>query len=47
MILRAGAGIVSDSIPSKELQEINNKLKALFHSLKLLRFIEEENVFAN
>jgi anthranilate synthase component 1 len=26
---RAGAGIVADSVPEKELQEVNNKIAAL------------------
>ena len=32
---QAGAGIVSDSVPSKELEEVYNKLGALTKALKL------------
>ncbi len=46
-IFRAGAGIVADSILENELNEVNKKLEALFHSLKLVRKIEENHVFAN
>jgi len=30
---QAGAGIVNDSVPEKELQEVNNKLGALTKAL--------------
>ncbi|NPA15391.1 MAG: anthranilate synthase component I family protein [Deferribacteres bacterium] len=32
--LRAGAGIVYDSVPEKEYEEVNNKLKALMEAVK-------------
>jgi len=32
---QAGAGIVSDSVPEKELEEVYNKLGALTKALKL------------
>jgi anthranilate synthase component 1 len=45
--LRAGAGIVYDSIPEKELLEVEKKLGALFSALKLIKNIEDKNVFVN
>jgi anthranilate synthase component 1 len=43
--LRAGAGIVYDSDPDKEYREVNNKLDALFDSLKRINALEEQHVF--
>lgn len=40
MILQAGAGIVYDSEPKKEYQEVEVKLNALFESLKTLDQVE-------
>ena len=34
MILQAGAGIVADSVPEKEYDEINNKLKAMIKAVR-------------
>lgn len=42
---RAGAGIVYDSVPEKEYQEVENKLRALFEALKEIPTLEEHNVF--
>lgn len=38
---RAGAGIVSDSIPENELEEINNKLRALRIAMKTAEKIQD------
>lgn len=43
--LRAGAGIVYDSVPTKEFAEVENKLGALFQSLKRIPLLEKRNVF--
>jgi anthranilate synthase component 1 len=45
-VIRAGAGIVYDSVPEKEYREVENKLGALFDSLKNIRTLEAKNVFA-
>jgi anthranilate/para-aminobenzoate synthase component I len=37
---------VYDSVPEKEYREVENKLGALFDSLKNIRTLEEKNVFA-
>ncbi len=47
IILRAGAGIVADSNPETELREVEKKLAALFYAIKILKNIEEKNVFTN
>ncbi|WP_185882578.1 anthranilate synthase component I family protein [Blattabacterium cuenoti] len=39
LFFQAGAGIVSDSVAEKELEEVNNKLMALFQAIKLARYI--------
>jgi anthranilate synthase component 1 len=46
MILRAGAGIVYDSVPEKEYDEVHNKLNALFAACGRLKNLEGRNVFA-
>lgn len=46
-IFRAGAGIVHDSIPEKEYQEVREKLKALFKALERIKNMERYNVFTN
>jgi len=43
--LRAGAGIVYDSIPDREADEVENKLKALFKALDRIKDLEENYVF--
>ncbi|HOJ49726.1 MAG TPA: anthranilate synthase component I family protein [Spirochaetota bacterium] len=43
--LRAGAGIVYDSIPEKEADEVENKLKALFKALERINELEDNYVF--
>jgi anthranilate synthase component 1 len=43
--IRAGAGIVSDSEPEKELKEVEKKLGAMFKALDLINNIEEEKCF--
>ena len=45
--LRAGAGIVFDSIPEKELKEVEKKLGALFSALNSIENIEVKNVFVS
>lgn len=45
-ILRAGAGIVYDSVPEKEFAEVENKLGALFKAFESMKNLEEKNVFA-
>ncbi len=44
--LRAGAGIVADSIPENELNEIKRKLKAMFCAIEMSKNMEEFNVSA-
>jgi len=46
-IIRAGAGIVYDSVPEKEYHEVEGKLKALFTAIDRIKNLEGENVFAN
>jgi anthranilate synthase component I len=43
--LRAGAGIVHDSVPEKEYYESQNKLGALFSALTKINNLETKNVF--
>lgn len=43
--LRAGAGIVYDSVPEKEFAEVGNKLGALFQAIKKIPLLEKRNVF--
>ena len=43
--LRAGAGIVDESIPENEFNEVHLKLSALFESLGKIQSLEEEYVF--
>ena len=43
--LRAGAGIVYDSVPEKEFEEVGNKLGALFQAIKKIPLLEKRNVF--
>ncbi len=43
--LRAGAGIVHDSVPAKEYVECHSKLGALFSALKKINNLETKNVF--
>ncbi|WP_185856369.1 anthranilate synthase component I family protein [Blattabacterium cuenoti] len=40
LFFQAGAGIVSDSKEEKELEEVNNKLMALFKAIELAKTIE-------
>jgi len=46
-IIRAGAGIVYDSVAEKEYFEVEGKLKALFTAIDRIQSLEGENVFAN
>jgi len=46
-IIRAGAGIVADSFPETEYLEVERKLQALFQAFKIIKKIEEPNVFVN
>jgi len=46
-IIRAGAGIVYDSVPEKEYHEVEGKLKALFTAIDRIKNLEGENVFVN
>ena len=39
-ILRAGAGIVYDSVPEREYFEVTNKLKALMEAMKRSHEVE-------
>jgi len=39
LVYQAGAGIVAASKPESELQEVNNKLEALKHAIKLAQTI--------
>ncbi|MBN1531747.1 MAG: anthranilate synthase component I family protein [Spirochaetes bacterium] len=43
--LRAGAGIVYDSVPEREYQEVKNKLGALHDAIQGMSMLEERNVF--
>ncbi|OHD67773.1 MAG: anthranilate synthase component I [Spirochaetes bacterium RBG_16_49_21] len=45
VILRAGAGIVYDSDPEREYNEVGGKLEALFQALKKINLLEKRNVF--
>jgi anthranilate synthase component 1 len=45
VILRAGAGIVYDSVPESEYLEVGIKLGALFAALKQIELLETKNVF--
>jgi len=45
VVLRAGAGIVYDSVPDKEYREVGIKLGALFDALKQIKTLEKRNVF--
>ncbi len=45
VILRAGAGIVYDSDPEKEYQEVGNKLGAIFDAITGMGALESKNVF--
>jgi anthranilate synthase component 1 len=47
MVMRAGAGIVFDSVPEKEFAEIENKLKALFVALENISGVENLDVFTD
>ena len=44
VILRAGAGIVYDSVPEREYEEVENKLGALFAALEGLSELEKTDV---
>ncbi len=44
-VLRAGAGIVYDSVPDREFDEVEVKLGALNQSLGQLQTLEKKNVF--
>ena len=46
-VIRAGAGIVHDSIPENEFFEVEKKLKALFTAFERIKAMENENVFTN
>ncbi len=46
-VIRAGAGIVHDSVPEKEYEEVHKKLKALFTAFERIKMMEGENVFTN
>ena len=43
--LRAGGGIVYDSVPEKEYMEVENKLMALLKSLEKISDMEKQDVF--
>ena len=43
--LRAGAGIVYDSVPESEFKEIDGKLGALFSAVEKVKELEEKDVF--
>ncbi|MGA1847007.1 anthranilate synthase component I family protein [Deferribacter abyssi] len=45
MVLRAGAGIVYDSVPEKEFYEVENKLGALFKAIEVTKNMESGHVF--
>ncbi len=45
VVLRAGAGIVADSIPDNELKEVERKLGAMFKAFEVIKNLEENNVF--
>jgi len=45
LVLRAGAGIVYDSVPESEFKEVGNKLGALFKAYEYMKNMEERNVF--
>lgn len=45
VLLRAGGGIVHDSLSEKEFNEVNNKLKALVTALQRIENLENQNVF--
>jgi anthranilate synthase component I len=47
VILRAGAGIVSDSVPEKEYREVVVKLGALFDAINRINTLEERHVFTD
>ncbi len=47
IVIRAGAGIVADSIPENEYFEVKRKLKALFKGFEMIKEIEKQNVFIN
>ncbi len=47
VVVRAGAGIVYDSIPENEFTEVNRKLKALFKAFEIIKEIEYTNVFVS
>jgi anthranilate synthase component 1 len=46
-VIRAGAGIVHDSVPENEFYEVEKKLKALFMAFERIKIMENENVFIN
>ena len=46
IISRAGAGIVTDSVPENELKEVERKLRAIFKALDFIKNLEVNNVFA-
>lgn len=45
VVLRAGAGLVYDSVPEKEFHEVENKLAVLFAALGQITDLEKKNVF--
>ena len=47
VILRAGAGIVYDSVPEKEYREVGVKLGALLDAITRINTLEERHVFAD
>ncbi len=47
VIVRAGAGIVYDSVPEKEYGEVGNKLGAMFQAIKKIHTLEKKNVFTD
>ena len=47
VILRAGAGIVYDSVPETEYREVGVKLGALFDAITRINTLEEHHVFTD
>lgn len=45
--IRAGAGIVHDSLPENEYAEVHKKLQALFTAFERVKNMESENVFTS
>lgn len=47
VVVRAGAGIVYDSVPEKEYGEVGNKLGAMFQAIQKIETLEKKNVFTD